>query len=413
MRTIRLREHKTDVARLTDSEVQELLALPDGFVEVTPRGGDEYALRPGSRVGTAVRGSLRVLVRPKVGLRNVLFLLGYANGIRWGHEDFPYGEDDLLRAVAWWFEREVAEAARYGVARAYVDREEALTTIRGRIAVDSQLAIRPGRAYPIECRFQEYSDDTDLNRVLAAAHAALLRVPQLHHDVAQRLRHRARHFFGNVNSVQYSPATLPALHFSRLDRHWETAARVGQIILRQRSIRDDEGAVLGATFTIDMNRVFERFIEAVVTERTRVTPFILEAQARRHLTSPAVAPGGVGVPAINMRPDFLLRNGRVPVAVGDAKYKELLRIGDWEHPDIYQLIAYCTRLQLDRGLLIYAGSRPLTESPVVGSRIKLSTIGVDLTGCPESILQHTRAAADVLISDAAVQAQSRSASTAA
>lgn len=413
MRTIRLREHKTSVARLADSEVQDLLALPRGFVEVARRGGDEYTLRPGSRIGTAVKGSLRVLVRPKVSLRNVFFLLGYANGIKWGHEDFPYKEDDLLRAVAWWFEREVAEAARYGLARAYVDREESLTTIRGRIAVDSQLAVRPGRAYPIECRFQEYNEDTDLNRVVKAAHAALLRVPQLHHDVALRLRHRARHFFGNVTSVQYSPATLPALRFSRLDRHWETAARIGQLILRQRSIRDDQGAIFGATFTIDMNRLFERFIEAVVNERTRGTPLVLEAQARRRLTSPAMTPGGIGVPAINMRPDFLLLDRKVPVAVGDAKYKELLRIGDWEHPDIYQLIAYCTRLQLDRGLLIYAGNRPLTESSVLGSRIKVSTIGIDLSGGPVSILHHARAAADVLISAAITHAQSCAAPTAA
>lgn len=413
MRTIRLREHKTSLARLTDAEAQDLLTLPSGFVEVTRRGGGEFALRPGSRVGTAVRGVLRVLVRPKVGLRNIFFLLGYADGIKWGHEQFPYEEDDLLRAVAWWFEREVAEAAHYGLARAYVDREETLTTIRGRIAIDRQLAVRPGRAYPIESRFQEYSEDTDLNRVLKAAHAALLRVPQLQPDVAHALRHRARHFFGDVESVQYSPATLPALRFSRLDSHWETAAQIGQLILREQSIRDEQGATFGTTFTIDMNRLFERFIEAVTAERAKETQFGFEAQARRRLTSPATAPGGIAVPAINMRPDFLLLDGNVPVAVGDAKYKELLRIGDWEHPDIYQLISYCTRLQLDRGLLIYAGSRPLTESSVIGSRIKVSTIGVDLSGSPESILHAARTAAGVLLSDAMAQAQSRSAGAAA
>ena len=47
-------------------------------------------------------GSIRLLIRSKVGLANVFFLLGYTNNVRWGAGDFPYEEDDLFRAVAWW-----------------------------------------------------------------------------------------------------------------------------------------------------------------------------------------------------------------------------------------------------------------------------------------------------------------------
>ena len=79
-----------------------------------------------------------------------------------------------------------------------------------------------------------------------------------------------------------------------------------------------------------------------------------------------------------MRPDLALRRGGADVAVADTKYKELRRLGDWKHPDIYQLLAYCTRLGLERGLLIYAGPRPLTESTVLGTRITLTTVGIDL-----------------------------------
>jgi 5-methylcytosine-specific restriction enzyme subunit McrC len=343
--------------------------------------------------------SMRVLIRPKVGLRNVFFLLSYADKIRWGAGDFPYQEDDFFRAFALWFDRESARAARFGLVRDYIERDEPLTTLRGRLAIDRQLATRPGRRIPLHCRYQDYSEDTALNRVVKAAHNALLRIPDLDRDVAVRLRHRARQVFGNVSNIEYA-AALPDLTLTRLNRHWESTAHLARMILRRRSIRDERGNIVGTTFTIDMNSLFERFVEQVIGERVRATEHTLEPQARRRLTGYGTGEHNVVVPPINMRPDFLLTASGSPVAVGDAKYKELLRVGDWEHPDVYQLLAYCVRLRLNRGLLIYAGRRPRTESAVVGTPIQLATVGIDLSGPPEAILREANRAADVFIEQA-------------
>jgi 5-methylcytosine-specific restriction enzyme subunit McrC len=401
MRTIRLTEHRRQAEALSPSELRQLLAVAPGLLEVAARPDGRFDLKPRSRVGTVVAGPLQVLIRPKVGLRNVLFLLAYASGVRWGAEDFPYEEeDDLLRAMAWWFDRASARAARFGLVRDYVDREETLTTLRGRLAIERQLAARPGRRIPIECRYQDYSEDTALNQVVKAAHIAILRVPNLDQDVAVRLRHRARQVFGDVTSAEYGAGTLPPLRLSRLNRHWEAPARLARMILRQRSLRDEHGHVLGVSFTVDMNVLFERFVQAVVAERVRASAYTLEPQARRRLTYPAALGTDVVVPAITMRPDLLLSAGSAPVAVADAKYKELLRIGDWEHPDIYQLIAYCVRLGLRRGLLIYASARPLTESTVVDAGLTVATIGLDLNGEPGVILSRARRAADALLAQA-------------
>jgi 5-methylcytosine-specific restriction enzyme subunit McrC len=399
MRTIRLREHKSQEEVLSADELRHLVALPAGLLDVSHRPNGSVAIKPRSHVGTIVLPSLRILIRPKVGLRNVFFLLGYANNIRWSAEDFPYEEDDLYRAFAWWFDREAAKAARFGLAREYIDRQEALTTLRGRLALDRQLAARPGRRIPIECRFQDYSEDTPLNQVVKAAHNSLLRVPDLDRELAIRLRHRARQVFGDVSSVEYVSA-LPAIGLTRLNRPWEAVLHMARLILRRRSIRDERGSVLGAAFTVDMNALFERFVTAVVAERVRGTPYTFEAQARRRLAGRGEGPHGLIVPPVNMRPDLLLKAGSSPVAVADAKYKELLRVGDWEHPDLYQLLAYCVRLGLDRGLLIYAGKRPITESPIVNSPIKLATVGIDLTGTPEEVLHEARSVADAVIEQA-------------
>jgi 5-methylcytosine-specific restriction enzyme subunit McrC len=397
MRTITLSEHEAKVEILTPEELRDLLTLPRDFLKVLLQREGHYQLLAGSRVGTATTQSVRVMVRPKAGLRNILYVLSYSQRIQWAEQDFPYAGDDLFQAVAWWFDREVGRASRYGLCRAYVGREEALTAIRGRILVGRQVALRPGQPYPIECAYQDYSEDTPLNQVVKSAHSALLRMSQLDVDVSARLRHKRRHLFGDVTSVDYSSSNVPSLSFTRLNRQWENAARIARLILRQQSIRDAEGVNAGAAFTLDMNRLFELFIETVVSEQVSRSYFTLEPQAHRQLTVPVVAGVESRASAINMRPDLILLYGAKAAAVGDIKYKELVRMGDWSHPDIYQLMAYCIRLKLSEGLLIYAGKRPITESRVVGSNLTIRTIGVDLSGKPSEILEQARQAADALI----------------
>ncbi len=90
MRTITLEEHRPKTEILTKDEAEQILAT--GLVDVRPLFGERlYELRAGSKVGTAVLPSLRLLIRPKVGLGNLFFLLAYGAGLtRWAADRFPY-----------------------------------------------------------------------------------------------------------------------------------------------------------------------------------------------------------------------------------------------------------------------------------------------------------------------------------
>ena len=48
-------------------------------VSVTPRGGDCYVLRPSSHIGVLTTGDLSVVVRPKVPMDSVMFVLAYTS----------------------------------------------------------------------------------------------------------------------------------------------------------------------------------------------------------------------------------------------------------------------------------------------------------------------------------------------
>jgi hypothetical protein len=92
-----------------------------------------------------------------------------------------------------------------------------------------------------------------------------------------------------------------------------------------------------------------------------------------------------------MQPDLVLCHAGRDVAVADAKYK--LPKHGLPVDDLYQLLACCVALNLQSGLLIYAGSLCLERHGVFNSTIHLERAGVDLTGSHDEILRQARAAA--------------------
>jgi 5-methylcytosine-specific restriction endonuclease McrBC regulatory subunit McrC len=220
------------------------------------------------------------------------------------HLAFVLWLHDLLRAVAWVFEAEVRRALSQGIARGYQSREETLAALRGRVDVAAQLRSQQGRPLPLACRFEEYTEDVTLNRVVKAA----------------------------------------------------------------------------IDFTVDMNRLFERFVTQVFHDEARRAGWELQAQAPRRLT-----------PVVGMRPDLVLHHAGRDVAVADAKCK--LPKHGLPVDDLYQLLAYCVAMHLQSGLLIYAGPLCLERHRVFNSTIHLERAGVDLTGSPDEILRQAMAAA--------------------
>ncbi len=391
MRQIRLREWTPQTERLTDAERDELLDA--GLVRVTPLGDDRFELRSESIIGTAVGEHVHLLIRPKVGLANVFFLLSYADGLTTWRPDqrFPYEQDDdFFTVIAEFFQAEVTRAERHGLVRDYQTREETLTTLRGRLDFAAQIRRRQDRPLPIECRYQEYVEDIELNRILKAAFRRLLVVPSLELGLRRRLRHVAR-AFADVDDIAYAPNDVPDLEFTRLTAHWESPGRLAQLILRQESLRDRYGRRTGIAFSVDMNKVFERFLQTVVRQVARRHGWTLASQAKRALT-----------PGVGMIPDLVLTHHGVDYAVADAKYKRLVS-NEWPNADLYQMLAYCVGLGLPEGSLIYADLESDRAELVRHHGLPLAQLhleGIDLSGPPQLVLQRTHAVARRLVARA-------------
>ncbi|MGY3520224.1 McrC family protein [Micromonospora sp. PTRAS2] len=347
-----------------------------GLVEVRPDGDDWWHLLPTGKVGAVRIGGLDVQVRPKTGITRLLFLLGYALDPGFRPEDVTAtAEPDLWPALAESLIRQAERALAPGVLQGYVPVDEALPLVRGRIRFADQFTHHPGMLLPIEVRYDEYATDIAENRILRTALRRMATVPRLPSGALARITH----LDGRLHGVHILPAgtPLPSWLPSRLNERYTAALRLAQIILRYQSAEPGPGDLTIAAFVANMAKVFEDFVTTALREALAPYPGHTASQYQDHLDIDRSIP---------IRPDVVHLVNQRPVAVFDAKYKLEGLSSRYPNADAYQMLAYCTALDLPTGWLIYAQGTAPSRRRVRHTGIDIVHHPLDLTAAPRQIL---------------------------
>lgn len=270
------------VYELTAEQAAALAATTAVRVGPGPRAG-LWKVRDNGYVGAAVIGGVEVRITPKTPVDRVFFLLGYARRPSgWRQEEVNAGEHaELLPAIAHAYAMAADRALRQGVLQGYLEMEEALPVIRGRIREADQIRRRYGLPLPVEVRYDDYTVDIAENRLLLAASARLLRLPGLAIQTRKTLRHVIARLAGITALVPGRP--LPAWLPSRINTRYHTALGLAELVLRGASYELDDGTAVRVNgLLVEMWRVFEDFVTVALSEALRPHGGRSELQDKRH-----------------------------------------------------------------------------------------------------------------------------------
>ncbi len=194
-----------------------------------------------------------------------MFLLGYANGFGWKDTVTEVGEEaDFFSAIANGFAVLTQRAIEPSPLRGYVGVEEESLSLRGRLRVGDQIARSSGLPLPLQIGYDDYLPDILENRMLKTAAELLLRLPRVPIETASSLR-RTRSILESVATVPIPFRDDPPA-ITRLNKHYEGALALATLILKGSSITTSAGDVTSIGFVFDMNKVFEDFLSAALTE---------------------------------------------------------------------------------------------------------------------------------------------------
>jgi 5-methylcytosine-specific restriction enzyme subunit McrC len=370
---------------ITEGKPPVVVALSDavgtalrasGVVTANRVAADQWEIAADTRVGVAQVAGLTIWVGPKVPVSRILFLLGYAKKQEWDRNTVGFrAAGDLVPALAGAFADQVERALERGVLQGYSEVEDAMPVLRGRLREQDQLRQRYGLALPLLVRFDEHTVDIPENQLIRSAAESLLRLPALDARVRNRLR-GIRQTLIDV-TVHRRGLPLPRWQPSRLNARYHVAVPLAELILQGNSLDHAPGAVRANGFMVNMAKVFEDFVTVALAEELRARGGWCRTQDRQHLDV---------AQQIVIRPDLVWYDAGAPVAVVDAKYKAEKPAG-FPDADLYQMLAYCTSLDLPHGHLVYAkGNAEEVAHTVRNAGIQIHAHTLDLALKPRELL---------------------------
>ena len=395
MQTVQLREGETSRVD-TPLTGEQLDILRRARVDVRPAAdsraaqGTAWEFRPSTLVGVFGCGDLNVVVHPRVPIDRVMFLVGYSLGPgNWTPESFRLSEsDDILEAIVPAFVRLTQEAIRRGLLQGYRTREETLGTMRGRIRLADQVRKRFGLPLPVEVLYDDFTKDIDENRLLKAAIDILLAMP-VRSPEARRDLAALQSAFASVSAESYRRGMVPDVQYTRINRRYQPAVELARLIVGSSNIEISPGESVGASFLVDMDRVFETFLRTALRQALRLS----ESEW------PSAPPYGRSLlleeeGQLRLNPGLTWWRGRRCLFVGDASYGQTGQ-GSRQQEEIYRMLAYCTAANLPSALLV--GADADVESAVhrirnTGKVIEVASL--DLSGSPHDMLERVDAIAE-------------------
>jgi 5-methylcytosine-specific restriction enzyme subunit McrC len=267
---------------------------------------------------------------------------------------------DLLSLL---FAKACEKVSRIGLLSDYVEREDTIQVLRGRLLADKQILRHFGQVDKLECRYDEFEKDILENQVLSAVLEICAR--KVGEQSVKRNLRVMQSVFDEI--CDPSECDLESVRhqiiYNRRNEHYREALDLAWLLLDGLGIKDitDAGKTRCFAFLIDMNTLFENFVYKVINLYIDKKKYkVLYQQKDRSIIWNAIT----NRPYSSIIPDIMVESRgldpviRIPV---DAKYK--LYDGRKISPsDIYQCFMYAyaykspAQSKTATALLIYPSS---------------------------------------------------------
>ncbi len=390
----------TELIELTEYEPTELprarIAEEDGRLIWDRHGSRVTIEEPGFRTGNQwrltsngwvgvlpVRPGLALVLHPRVPIGNIFRMLEVAYRLKSFRLFDGVIESSSLREfyerLANVLARRVLARTRRGLYRAYLERNERLGCVRGRVNIGRALA-RPWDA-TLRCEFDEHTADIEDNQILVAALGVIARSGLCSERVLPTVRRAFRSVAGFARQQSLSAADCLGRLYHRLNEDYQPMHALCRFFLEHAGPTLETGDHDMIPFVVSMPQLFEQFVAEWMSSHL---PWPYEVRPQYTMTF------GDG-DELSIRIDLVLIDqdkGR-SVAVLDTKYKISEKPAEG---DVEQVVAYAVAQGCQEAILVYPtrlGQPVDTQWGESGVRVRSLwfELGGDLDGAGVTFLE--------------------------
>lgn len=243
-------------------------------------------------------------------------MLDLAYGLKIRDYDLAYLQGrklhpNLHEVFIYLFAKSLWDEIQRGYHREYVELRSEEKFLRGKLLLSKQIKKLPHQLDTFSIEVHEFIEDNLLNRVFyASIQRALGRTAW---QTNKRLLGELMLAFDGVTPTRLTRGHFERVHFTRLNERFRKPFELAKLLFMPPLRGGGERRVTG--FFVDMNELFERFIEKIV-RRNISSRYDLSYQSQYLFLKDDRDN------KLHQKPDYVIEENKTPAIVLDAKYRE-------------------------------------------------------------------------------------------
>ena len=317
------------ILKYSISNGQGVLSLQQYVGVICTESGCQIEILPKISKETNAEQAREMLIKMLVELRDSPFKEGVLSNLD-AHK-MPLFEL-LLRQ----FLSHVGDLVRKGIARTYVDQQENLVYLRGKLQLAEHIRMNSSDKSRLYCEFDEFEIDRPINRLIKGALETAAKTTQNADN--QQLCRELLFWFDRVQATRDVARDFRSMRHDRLVQHYQPAMPLCRLILEGLNPLTKQGENRALSMLFPMSRLFEDYVAAKL--RSQLMGWSVRSQVSRY----SIVARHLGSPIFRLEPDLEFTRGTQRL-IGDTKWKLIDQSNRGNNygisqQDVYQLFAY-------------------------------------------------------------------------
>jgi len=273
------------------------------------------------------------------------------------------------------------EEIKQGLIRLYVEHNENLPVLRGRLITGQQLKRNMVHKQRLYCRYDELNADNIYNRIIKYVLKLMLKMP-IGREAEKKVTGLVMRF-DEISDVKVDSRMINSLNFDRTTCRYEPVLNQCRWFVQGVYPDVSVGQNPCIALLFDMNHLFELYVADMFRKATRAEgQRMLTQKPQKYMARRKEQEKELFL----MKPDMVfLDKNKAFIAIADAKWKLLdeneKKFGI-SQADLYQMAGYAIRYKVNRLALVYPRQQSLQHPinlQIQGTEASIKIIPVDVT----------------------------------
>ena len=301
-------------------------------------------------VGIIKIKNLIIEILPKISLSNdiikdrkmLIFMLSKCNKLSVDIKELLNSNilnNSLLDILAKVYSKKLLNELQKGLYREYVSKEEALSTIKGKILISKSIKENTINKNKMNCKYDEFTEDNLFNAILKRAISVILF--SIKNDDVKKELNIINNVLNDISDIYIPNNIILNYKLNRMNNRFLECFTLAKLILLNSSMDKSLGKENGFSILFEMNYLYEEYIGVLLKEVFNDTNISINTQEKsRYLLWNTLKERN----EIALKPDIVIYKDNKPKIIIDTKWKSATIDGKevYTQGDIYQMYAYIT-----------------------------------------------------------------------